>query len=382
MAKLDVLHVHLGRRDGGAERRTVALLAGLARSGHRVLAIVRRGTPMERRALAAAAPIFPLEPRYPLGPRGLFSWWSRGRLRRIASGAKWDVVHFADPESHALAAGALRSGMGGNGTPPTAKSVVTYAGGEAGRNGRVPSSLRRHHAAGGIIAPLSEALWAALVREKFDEDLLSVVHPGIDLKAFSRDEAARQSVRREMGWEHDAEIVGTVTVMDRDRGTEAFLEAAALLATERARTRFVVVGDGVRRPSLERRTRDLGLAGLVTFTGWREDVAPILNALDAYVFPGQGEEVFPLSLIEAMAAGVPVVVRDQPGIREIIENGKQGLIVPGNDAAALARTIARVFAESSTAKPMGRAGAVRVQRFNAQAMVDATEGLYYRMLNK
>lgn len=377
MRMLAVLHVHLSARDGGAERQTAALLAGLSKLGHRVLGLVRRGSAVERRSLEAGAPIFPVGPRFPSGPGGIFTWWSRGRARLLAARGAWDLVHFLDAESYELTSGILAAAA--NGALPPSRILVTYRGQRGSASGRAPSPLRRHHRAGGPIVTASEALWAALVREGYDEDLLSFIHPGIDVKSFSFDAALRAGARRELGFDDASEVVGTVAVLDRDRGAGAFLDAAALLLRDRPDARFLIVGDGGARGSLEARARRLGIAGRVVFAGWREDLPRVLPSLDAFVFPGEGEEVFPASLIEAMAAGLPVVACDQPGIREIIENGKQGLCVPEKGAASLARTVHRVLADRDVAGRMGHAGAVRVQRFHTQAMVDAHEKLYYKV---
>jgi glycosyltransferase involved in cell wall biosynthesis len=374
---LSVLLVHLGGRDGGAERQTVALMTGLTARGHRVLALVRRGTPIERRAVEAGAPIFPLEPRFPLGPGGIFTWWSRGRARHLASRGAWHLAHFTDPEAYPATAPLLEGGRG-DGSIAASRTIVSWRGGRGEAVSRPPAFLRRHQRAGGTIAVASEALWAALVRDGFDEDRLSVVHPGIDVKRFAAAAAARGEERKALGFSDGDEVVGAVAALDRDRGLAELIEAAAILRRGRPRVRLAICGEGPGRRSLEAAAARLGLAGAVAFTGWREDVSRFLQALDVYAFTGRGEEVFPASLIEAMAASVPVIVCDQPGIREIIENGKQGLIVPERGAAALARTIFRALAEPDLTKSMGRAGAVRVQRFHTQAMIDGTEALYYR----
>ena len=79
---LSILLAHLSGRDGGAERQTAALAAGLVGNGHRVLLLVHRSAPVERRALEAGAPIFSLQPNFPSAPGGFFTYWCRERIRR------------------------------------------------------------------------------------------------------------------------------------------------------------------------------------------------------------------------------------------------------------------------------------------------------------
>lgn len=372
MRRLAVLHVALGGRNGGAERQDIALVSGLVRRGHRVVSLVRRGTPLERLAVEASAPVFPLQPGFPRGPAGILTWWSRRRVREITGSGSWDLVHFADAGS-LPSAGALRPATAGD----SARMVVTYRGPAGGRSAAAPAVLRSHHHRGGRIVTASEAIWSALVREGFDEDRLTVIHPGIPMERHAHRSAGREEARRELGLEEKDEAVGTVAVLDRSRGVDELVDAVAALRADRPAARLVVIGDGARRESL--RARAARSCPGAVFTGWREDVPRLLPALDAYVFPGRGQEIFPVSLIEAMASGVPVVVCDQPGIREIIENGKQGLFVPGKGAGSMSKTIFRVLADREAGRALGRAGAVRVQRFSIRAMVDATEKLYFRM---
>ncbi|MBI3449439.1 MAG: glycosyltransferase, partial [Acidobacteria bacterium] len=189
MRPLAVLHVHLGARDGCAERQTAALIAGLGRHGHRTLGLVRRGGGAERRSLDAGAPVFPLGPRFPSGPGGLLTWWSRERARHLASRGAWELIHYHDP----LAAAAVSPILAGTaGAASSAfRTIVTYRGRGARSSAGELRALRRLHRAGGMIVAASEALWSALVRQGFDEDRLSYIHPGIDIPRFARDAGRR-----------------------------------------------------------------------------------------------------------------------------------------------------------------------------------------------
>jgi glycosyltransferase involved in cell wall biosynthesis len=295
----------------------------------------------------------------------------------LAAAGRWDAIHYADPGSFGAAAGILNGAVAGRSMPPP-RVLITYSGLKDGVSRRVPAALRRHARSGGAVHVVSEGLWSALVREGFDEDLLTVIHPGAEIPAPA-DPGDRAATRKELGLDPDHEVIGVAAVLDGDRGMGELIEAAGILFGERPRARLVIVGDGPRRGALEEKARRADGGGRIIFTGWREETARIIRALDVYVFPGRGQEVFPLSLVEAMASGTPVVACDQAGIREIIENGKQGLIVPGTGAGALARTMGRALDEPERSRRMGQAGAVRVQRFNVRAMVEATERLYYRL---
>ncbi|HZE88726.1 MAG TPA: glycosyltransferase family 4 protein, partial [Verrucomicrobiae bacterium] len=175
MRPLAVLHVHLGARDGCAERQTAALIAGLGRHGHRALGLVLHGGGAERRSLDAGAPVFPLGPRFPSGPRGLLTWWSRERARHLAARGAWELIHYHDPLA-AAAVSPILSGTGG--AAAASRTIVTYRGRGARSSPRELPALRRLHRAGAMIVAASEALWSALVRQGFDEERLSYIHPG------------------------------------------------------------------------------------------------------------------------------------------------------------------------------------------------------------
>ena len=143
--------------------------------------------------------------------------------------------------------------------------------------------------------------------------------------------------------------------------------------------RLVVVGEGPHRAALEEAVRTRGLEDSVLFTGWREDVPRLLTAFDLYVHPAVGGGAFPVAMREAMAMTVPVVATDLTGIREIIDNGKHGLIVAAADPAALALNIMKCRRDPGMARRMGQAGSLKVQRYGVQAMVDRTEEVYFRL---
>jgi len=123
-----------------------------------------------------------------------------------------------------------------------------------------------------------------------------------------------------------------------------------------------------------------GMGDAVIFTGWRDDVPGLLAAMDVYVHAARSGTGFPVPLREAMAVGVPVVATDLTGMREILDNGKHGLIAPAGDAAAMALSIMRLRRDPAFAAQLGKAGHLKVQRYGVQAMVDRAEELYFRLI--
>jgi len=173
--------------------------------------------------------------------------------------------------------------------------------------------------------------------------------------------------------------VVTVGRLVKQKNHGLFLRAAAALAGQGADARFTIVGDGPLRGDLERTARELGLGARVTFAGERHDVDAILRSASLFWLTSSWEGM-PNAVLEALASGLPVMVTEVSGVRELIEPGKQGFIVGLDDAAALATHSAALLADPSARAAMGIAARARAQLFSTQAMVAKLENLYEELL--
>jgi glycosyltransferase involved in cell wall biosynthesis len=171
----------------------------------------------------------------------------------------------------------------------------------------------------------------------------------------------------------------------RIKGHETFLQAAALIAARNPDVHFAIVGDTKLdheyREELKRLTTRLGLDHRVIFTGFRLDIPELLAALTIAVSPSLGLEGLSNSLLESMAAGLPVVATRVGGSPEIIEDGVSGLLVPPRDPEALASAISRLLHDKSMAKTLGQAARRRVfAQYSLARAVASTEQLYEELL--
>jgi len=140
--------------------------------------------------------------------------------------------------------------------------------------------------------------------------------------------------------------IGTVALFRPRKGTEVLLEALAILDRQDMPVRLRAVGPFETpeyEAELKERVRRLGLAGLVQWTGFAEDVGAELSRIDLFVLPSLFGEGMPMVVLEAMAAGVPVVATDVEGVAEAIRDGRDGLIVPPSNPQELARAIGRIL---------------------------------------
>lgn len=210
-------------------------------------------------------------------------------------------------------------------------------------------------------------------------DKVSVIPLGFDLAPFAASARLRGQFRSEFGL-GTRPLVGIVGRLFPIKNHHLFLEAAARIAQGEPEARFVIVGDGTLRGELEARARALGIAEHVVWTGWRQDTPAIYADLDVLVVSSDNEGT-PVSAIEAMASGKPVVATRVGGLPDLIEDGVTGYLVPARDAAALANAVVGVLRNPRDAACMGeRAQRVAVERFAEKRLVAETEALYRKLL--
>ena len=207
-----------------------------------------------------------------------------------------------------------------------------------------------------------------------DASQVEVVRNGIDGRRFIVERSA--ALRTALTNGRRGPVVLTVARLDDGKGHRDLLRAATLVPD----ALFALAGDGPLRTSLESDARMLGVSHRVLFLGERQDVPALLACADLFVLPSLSEGL-PLSVLEAMAAGVPVVATAIAGIDEMITNGCTGLLVPPGDPAALAEAIHSVCRRPEHARSMARAARERVlNEFTRDDMVTHVTRIYGEVL--
>jgi glycosyltransferase involved in cell wall biosynthesis len=200
-----------------------------------------------------------------------------------------------------------------------------------------------------------------------------VIPSGVEIERYQRPSPLR---RRDVGLPEDAFVVGCVARLVPVKGIEDAIEATARLTDLSPPVHLVLVGDGPQRPALERRVEERGLGGRVHFLGLRRDVPDLLPLFDLVVLPSRNEGMG-RAIVEAQAAGVPVVATRVGGIPDLVAHGETGVLVPPADPAALATAIRSLAEDGGTWARMKAAARVRVARdLSAEAMVRALDALY------
>jgi len=237
----------------------------------------------------------------------------------------------------------------------------------------------------------AEAVRQSLISDGYDPAKFTVIRNGVDLARFEQRHHPR--LRRELGLPARAPVIAVLARLNRLKGVEYFLEAAAIVAARFPEARFLIVGDaavvrdgaivkGDYRRELERDAARLGLEGRVVFAGFRLDVPELLSEVAVSVLPSLSEGLSN-TLLESMAAGVPVVATRVGGNLETVEDGRTGLLVPPCDAAALGDAICRLLEDGELAARFGEAGRRRVvEYFSLARMVRETEGFYQDLVRQ
>jgi phosphatidylinositol alpha-mannosyltransferase len=169
--------------------------------------------------------------------------------------------------------------------------------------------------------------------------------------------------------------------LDRRKGFPVAVAAFARLAPDRAELRLVVAGDGPERSVIDTLPPEVRSRVTMLGTVSNPELPSYHAASDLYVGPSMGGESFGIVLVEAMAAGLPVVASAVPGYDEVVRDGVDGLLVPAGDAAALAGAIGRVLDDPTLARRLGDAGRERAATFDWSVIVERIEALYEKALH-
>jgi glycosyltransferase involved in cell wall biosynthesis len=208
---------------------------------------------------------------------------------------------------------------------------------------------------------------------------IRVVPLGLELQPLAS-RLPRGTLRGEAGFAADAPLVGMVGRLVPIKDVPTFLRAARVLVDRRPAIRFSLVGDGDERASLESAARALGLADVVRFHGWRRDLPAVYGDLDVVVNCSRNEGT-PVALIEALAAGRPVVATAVGGTPDLLQQGSFGTLVPAGDAEALARAIEAALDDAAPARARAEAGRAHVlAHYGVSRLVRDLDALYRELL--
>ena len=215
-------------------------------------------------------------------------------------------------------------------------------------------------------------------QDGFPPERIEVIENGISLGSYGR-ATDPEEARKELGLDPSTRYIALIGRFHPVKDHETMLRAFRDVRDQRSDVELLLVGDGERRQRLEALTEELGLSGAVRFEGIRRDVPKILSAIDVFCLTSLTEAAS-LTLLEAMASSLPVVVTDVGGNPEIVRDGREGLLAPRRDHGAVAKAILALLGDPARAKAMGEAGRARVEaNYDLERTVSRYGELYERL---
>lgn len=340
------------------------LVNALRERGHRVTVACQPDGRLAERLLEARHDVRKIPMR---GEGDLGAVW---RLRRLMTREAFDLVHSHTSHAHTLTGLAAPQGL---------PRIV---------HRRVDFSIYRHsflglnrwkyiHLADRFVTT-SGFIKQVMVRDGIPARGIEVVHSATDPRRFEAVDPA--GLREELGIPPDAPMVLNVGHLTDHKGQRYLVEAVPRLLQQVPRAYVVIVGGGELEADLKARAQATGRAGRVLFAGFRWDIPRFLAAADVFCLSSHMEGIGG-SILEAMAAGRPAVATRAGGIPEVVEDGRNGLLCPVRDPAALADACARLLLEPGLAKRLAEEGRRTVREgYTPERLAEQTLAVYRKVL--
>ncbi|MCK4546887.1 MAG: glycosyltransferase [Candidatus Eisenbacteria sp.] len=353
-----IVHVNTARSWRGGERQVVLLARGLKDHGHTVLLVCQPGSPLAVRAAREELPVVMLR------MRGEWDLPASMRLASCVTRFGADLVHLHTAHAHTLG---LLAGLWTRMPPRIISRRVDF------RPRSNPLSRLKYRMPGQTYIAVSRNIRDVLVASGVDRARIRTIYSGIPIQDACL--PADKKTRGDLEIPPGTHVVVSVAALAPHKDHSTLLRAAGRVMREVPEAHFLLVGEGECAGRIRKEISDLGLQAHVTMAGFRDDVDAILAASDLFV-SSSWLEGLGTSIIDAMAAGLPVVATRVGGIPEVVRDGQEGLLVPARDPEALARALVSVLGSESRRNALGQAAARRASRFSIDRTIAETEALY------
>lgn len=359
-----ILHTEWSDGMGGQEKRVLSESLGLAQRGHYVAIACREHASIKGEAVRLGIDVHTLPMRKPYDVESIM------RMTRLLKENRFDVVN-------------------------THSGVDSWIGGLAAKLAKVPVLVRTRH----LNIPLKrsplnfihylpdmyitcgENMRVNLTANcGFPADRVVSIPTGVGPEFFSVKKQAE--ARAKYGLDVDAAVVTNVGILRSVKGHEVTFKAVRAVVDKVPHARFLIVGDGPMKEAFEKTVHDTGIADYVIFTGFVKDIPEVYSISDAAILSSWSEGL-PQSLLQAMAAGVPVTATKVGGVPEVVIHEKTGLLLEAGDHEALAKNIIRLLTDSDLSRSLADSAKEHIMNEHSlESMLDKLEGLYRGLLKK
>jgi glycosyltransferase involved in cell wall biosynthesis len=349
---------------GGISSYLLTLAGGLKQKGHQVY-LASSGGELEDKFIQAGITFFkvPLKTKNEISLKIFFSFW---KLKKLIREFNIDLIH-----SHSRTTQVLGDLLGRSLARPHIFTCHGFF---------KPKISRRIFGCWGqrVIAISQQVKEHLIIDFKLDESKISVVNNGIDTKYFG-DFSARDNLRGELGSQADF-LVGIIARLSDVKGHTYLIQAMPEVIKKFPSVKLLIIGRGRMQEALIRQANGLALKDSVLFIPEVKNTKDLLAAMDIFVMPSL-QEGLGLALMEAMAQGIAVVGAAVGGIKTLIQDKQNGLLVPPADSAALAQAIIILLNDPALRRALGaRAREFIMANFSKEEMVDKTEIVYRQSL--
>lgn len=359
---MKILHLEAGNHLYGGAVQVLLLVEGLMAKGIENLLVLPEGSEIVRVARERSIPFHTLplageaDLRFPY------------RFRKLVHLESPDLVHL-----HSRRGADILGGLGARwaGVPV----VMTRRVDNPEPNWVVGTKYRLFDR----VVSISEAIRDVLEGQGIEPSLLRCVRSALDPEPFSRP-CPEQGLPEEWGIGPDDPVIGMAAQFIARKGHETLLDAVPIIRNRHPRARFILLGRGPLHGKVNRRVNEEGLEDAVILPGFRNDLPDLLPCMDLLVHPA-GLEGLGIILLQAGAAGLPVVASAVGGIPEVVVDGETGTLVPPGDSDALAGAVNHLLSNPEQLHAMGAAARLRVYReFSVAGMVEGNLKVYRELL--
>jgi len=367
---LTSVHIDTARTWRGGQNQVLLTVTGLSEIGHPAVLVANAYGELAVRARARREEGLRFVGFWPKSEFDVHAAW---QLARIFANTQPDVIHAHDPHAVALMQMAMK--MPGALTKPplivASRRVDFHLQRNAfsrWKNNRVDVWIAASHVIAGM-----------LQKDGIPPEKIRVVHEGVSVTKIDR--VDNVDAHAAFFLPHNAPIIGNVAALVPHKGQKHLVAAAARVIREVPDARFVILGDGELRDTLERQIKELGLERHVILAGFRPDVIGLIKSFDIFVMSSLTEGLG-TSILDAMACAKPVIGTRTGGIPEAVDDENTGLLVPPHDEAALAAAIVRLLKDPALSARLGASGRQRAaEYFSVERMVSETLDVYQKVCN-
>ncbi len=364
MRRLRTVHIDSEILWGGGQRQVAGLCTHLRDWGHSVKLVCRPDSRLRSWAAGAGIESIPVEMKSVLSVGSVLA------LRSVIAREQPDIVHLHASRAHVLGAAAAK--LAG------ARAVIATRRMDDPIRMIWPNTSAYGNWTTAIVA-ISAAVRDVMVDCGVEFSKIRLVFSGTDTSRF---EAAvpDSQLRERLGIDQAVPVVCAAATLAERKGIRHLIRAAAILKERGTPVHLIIAGDGEQRGELESLASELGVGA--SFVGFYADMPALFASIDVFVMPSLSEGLG-VAVLEAMAAGKPVVASAVGGLRESVVDGVTGYSIPPADPEALAEAIGKLIANPAMAAEFGSAGRARArEKFSLENMARGNEALYYELVDR